>query len=313
MLAFTDAHLDIAWSCIGHGRDFVTGHPDAAVGLPAMLEGGVTLACATLFCARPEEEETPEELAEQQLAYYDALPDRSDGRVIWPADVMDVGQTRPGAGVCLIGLMEGCEPLGDVSDLAAYYKRGVRVVGLTWNRNNRWAGGCEGGDTGLTPEGVELVKEIDRLGMIHDVSHLSRTSVDDLLGTARGPVIASHVGTDAVFAHPRNLTDEHLKAIAQRGGVASLVLYEKFLTDGRATIDDAVRHLLHMVSVCGPDAVGIGSDMDGGFGPDRLPTGLRSAADLPKLAAALESAGLPAADVAKIVGGNLRRVLTAVM
>lgn len=312
MHPFTDAHLDIAWSSLRNGRDFVAGHPDAAAGLPDLLAGGVTLACATVFCAKPDEDETAAELAEQQLAYYDALPGRSGGKVVWPADVMDVGTCVPGERVCLIGLMEGCEPLSAAEEMEGFFRRGVRVAGLTWNRNNRWAGGCDG-DTGLTSEGAALVQHMDRLGMVHDVSHLSRASVDDLLATARGPVIASHVGATAVYEHPRNLTDEHLKAVAQRGGVVSLVLYEKFLTGGKASLDDALRHLMHMLEVCGAGGVGIGSDMDGGFGRDQLPRGIRSSADLPRIAEALAAHGVPEPDIAKICGGNLRRVLTAVM
>lgn len=313
MLAFSDAHLDIAWSSLEHGRDFVSGHPDAALGLPDLLSGGVTLACATVFTADHDaEEETAQEVAERQLAYYDALPDRSGGRVVWPADVMDVGMAVPGERICLIGLMEGCEPIREVSELEAYYKRGVRVLGLTWNRKNRWGAGCEA-EGGLTAEGAALVKEADRLGMVHDASHLSRASVDDLLGTARGPVLASHVGAAAVFEHRRNLADDHLRAIAKRGGLVGLVLYGKLLAEGRATFDDAMRHLMHMIEVCGVDAVGIGSDFDGGFGKDELPTGIRTAADLPEFADALARTGLPQGDVAKVCGGNLRRILTSVM
>jgi len=312
MFAFADAHLDIAWASLEYGRDFVAGHPDSALGLPDLLAGGVTLACATVFTARHGEDETPAQVADQQLAYYEALPARTGGRVVWPADVMDVGSARPGEKVCLVGLMEGCEPLASVDDLEPLYARGVRVLGLTWNRRNRWASGCDA-EGGLSAEGAALVKAADRLGMVHDVSHLSRQSVDDLLATARGPVIASHVGADAVFAHPRNLTDAHLKAIAQRGGVVALVLYQGFLSGQRATFDDAMRHLRHMIEVCGAGAVGIGSDFDGGFGRDELPAGIRTAADLPKFAEALAADGLAPADVAKVCGGNLRRVLTAVM
>ena len=83
----------------------------------------------------------------------------------------------------------------------------------------------------MTADGAALVKEADRLGMVHDVSHLSRQSVDDLLATARGPVIASHVGADAVFAHKRNLTDAHMRAIAGGGGVVAPVLYRKLLAE----------------------------------------------------------------------------------
>jgi membrane dipeptidase len=225
---------------------------------------------------------------------------------------MDVGSAVPGEKVCLIGLMEGCEPLDGVEELAAFHRRGVRVVGLTWNRRNRWGAGCEA-QGGLTPEGLALVREIDRLGMAHDLSHLSRGSVDDLLAAARGPVIASHVGADAVHAHVRNLTDAHLRAVAQRGGVVGLVLYERFLTGAKATFDDAMRHLRHMIEVCGVSGVGIGSDLDGGFGRDQLPTGIRTAADFPKFAQALRKDGLPDSDIAKVCGGNLRRVLTALM
>ena len=120
MLAFSDAHLDIAWSSLGNGRDFVAGHPDAALGLPELLRGGVTLACATVFAADPGDDETPAEIAEQQLAYYDALPGRSRGKVIWPADAMDVGSCRPGESVCLIGMLEGCEAVGSVGDMAEF-------------------------------------------------------------------------------------------------------------------------------------------------------------------------------------------------
>jgi len=312
MKTFSDAHLDIAWSSLQNGRDFVLGHPDAAAGLPDLLAGGVTLACATVFCADRDEDTTAAEVAEQQLAYYDALPGRSNGRVIWPADAMDVGMCTPGEKICLTGLLEGCEPVGAPEGMEEFYSRGVRVAALTWNRNNRWAAGCDG-DTGLTMEGVALVKEMDRLGMVHDISHLSRMSVDDLLGTARGPIIASHVGADAVFPHVRNLTDEHLRAIAQRDGVVGLVLYNKFLGDGRPSFSDAMRHLMHMIRVCGIDGVGIGSDMDGGFGRDQLPGGFHSAADLPRFADALAGEGLTDADIDKVCGGNLRRVLTAVM
>jgi len=314
MLAFSDAHLDIAWSSLKHGRDFVAGHPDACLGLPDLLSAGVTLACATVFTGDHDpEKETAREVADQQLAYYDALPGRSGGRVIWPADAMDVGTTRPGERLCLIGLLEGCDPVEAPEEMKDFHRRGVRVVGLTWNGRNRWGSGCSEAKGGLTAEGAALAREIDRLGMVHDLSHLSRASVDDLLGTTRGRVIASHVGAAAVFEHARNLSDAHLQEIARRGGVAALVLYSKFLAEGKASLDDAIRHLLHMVQVCGPDAVAIGSDFDGGFGRDDLPTGIRGAADLPKIAARLRDEGLPENDVAKICGGNLRRVLTAVM
>ena len=91
------------------------------------------------------------------------------------------------------------------------------------------------------------------------------------------------------------------------------MLYIEFLADGRPTFDDAMRHLMHMIEICGVDGVGIGSDMDGGFGKDKLPVGLQTAADFPRFAEALAAEGLSPLDVSKVCGGNFRRVLTAVM
>ncbi len=313
MLAISDAHLDIAWSSLKHGRDFVAGHPDSGLGLPELLAGGVTLACATVYTAKfDREHETAKEVAEQQLAYYDALPGRSKNKVVWPADVVDVGMSKPGERVCLVGLMEGCEPIGPPEELEEFHRRGIRVVGLTWNKRNKWAAGCDD-PGGLSADGASLAKEIDRLNMVHDISHLSRTAVDDLLATARGPIMASHVACDAVFEHPRNLTDAHLTEVAKRGGVVGLVLYTGFLAESRATMDDILRHLMHMLEVCGPDAVGIGSDIDGGFSRDKLPTGIRTSADLPRILEALGDRGVSDQDLVKIAGSNFRRVLTAVM
>ncbi|MFQ5843376.1 MAG: dipeptidase [Planctomycetota bacterium] len=312
MLDIADAHLDIAWASLRHHRDFIAGHPDAALGLPDLLAGGVTLACATVFVAQRGEEESAAEVADLQLAYYEALPGRSAGKVIWPADVMDLATAHPGARICLVGLLEGCEPIDSPGQMADYHRRGIRVAGLTWNRANRWAAGCH--DTGgLTEEGRDLVAEIDRLGMVHDVSHLSRRSVDELLERAEGPVIASHVGCDAIFSHPRNLTDAQMKEIAQRSGVVGLILYSGVLAEGRATLDDLLRHLMHMLEVCAVDGVGIGSDLDGGFSREELPAGIRTAADLPRIAEQLRARGVAETDVAKVCGANLRRVLTAVM
>jgi len=313
MLPFTDAHLDIAWSSLKEGRDFVRGHPDAALGLPDLLGGGISLACATVFSAKFDPNtETAREIAEQQLAYYDALPGRSSGKVIWPADAIDVGTCPVGKKVCLVGLIEGCEPIDTPEDLEFFYKRGMRAAGLTWNLKNKWAAGCSA-EGGLTEDGAELVRTMDLLNMVHDISHLSRTSVDDVFDAARGPIMASHVGADAVYAHKRNLTDAHLAEVARRGGVVGIVLFSKFLCDGRATMDDVVAHLMHMLEICGPDSVGIGSDLDGGFKRSQLPTSIHTAADFPNIADALRARGVSEIDVAKVCGSNFRRVLTSVM
>lgn len=213
---------------------------------------------------------------------------------------------------------EGCRPLerprgAQSSPLADFVKLGLRSVQLTWNGGNRFADGV-GVDSprGLSAEGRELVEELDRLRVLIDVSHLAEPGFWELVEIARGPIIASHANAHALCPHPRNLTDDQIRAIAESGGLVGACFVSDFIGED-ATVDRLVDHVDHIVGLVGVDAVGIGPDYVE-FAPDLMPQidfpeGLQRVETLPLFTAALLRRGYPADDVAKIVGGNSLRVL----
>ena len=150
---------------------------------------------------------------------------------------------------------------------------------------------------------------MNRVGMMIDLSHAGEATFYQALELSSQPVVCSHSSARALCDHPRNLTDDQLRALAARGGVAQVTLYNGFLrTDGSATIDDAVRHLLHMVEVAGIDHVGIGTDFDGDGG---VP-GCASAAELLNFTRALMAEGFDLESLRKVWGGNFLRVMQQV-
>jgi membrane dipeptidase len=212
--------------------------------------------------------------------------------------------------------MEGAEGLeGDLGVLRMMYRLGVRWIGMTWNHRNQAADGLFEARTGggLTKFGVELVREMNRLGMLVDIAHLAPAGVRDVFEVSEAPVIASHANAHAVCPAPRNLSDEQLAGIAATGGLVGATYVPDFITDGEepATLDMLVDHVDHMVRVAGVDHVGLGSDFDG-FG-DPPPAGLEDASCVPNVTARLLERGYTSEDTQKILGGNWLRVIGQVM
>lgn len=230
--------------------------------------------------------------------------------------------TRPGevaaarASGRLAGLLaiEGGHAIEDDLDtLREFHARGVRCMTLTWNNSNEWADGC--GESrphgGLTARGREVVATMEQLGMVVDISHVARSTFDDVMDVARLPVIASHSCARALRDHPRNLEDEQLRAIAELGGVACLNLYPVFLVEsGEATLEHVLDHMEHFLAVAGPDHVGLGADYDG---IGRTPIELPHVGTLPRLTAGLLRRGHDEATVEAVLGGNLLRVFETVL
>jgi membrane dipeptidase len=223
------------------------------------------------------------------------------------------GDLRPAEGgpLAAVLLMEGADPIGGPDDVARWQQRGLRIVGLTWARGTRYAGG-NARPGPLTAAGRELVAALDEAGIAHDASHLADAALEDLLGLARGPVVATHSNCRAITGPgERHLRDDQIRAIGERDGIVGLNLYSRFLADGRpATIDDCVAHVQRVAELMGHRrGVALGSDMDGGFGPDRLPVGLDHPRHLDRLADALGAAGWSDEDVAGFTSGNWMRFL----
>jgi len=271
----------------------------------------------------------------------------------------------------LMGIEGGHSIEDSIPLLRQYYALGVRYMTLTWSNSNNWADSSGDVDDknvphtkeGLTEFGKDVVYEMNRLGMMVDISHVSDRTFYRTLNISRAPVIASHSAARALCDAPRNMTDDMLRAIANyggpdsKGGVVQVNFYSAFLSQDyrnaqqaqKPEVDKAVKelkdkykaegkeappteieklqrqfadriprpplsmlidHIDHIAKVAGIDHVGLGSDFDGVDG--QLPEGMDSAADLPKITAALMARGYSAEDCRKILGGNLLRVFREV-
>lgn len=185
--------------------------------------------------------------------------------------------------------LEGGEALeGELSSLRMFYRLGVRAMTLTWNHRNELADGVAERETkgGLTVFGKEVVKEMNRLGMIVDVSHLSEAGFCDVEKIAEKPYIASHSNAKAICDVPRNLSDTQIKAIAERGGMIGINLYPPFVAKKeKVNIEDIMLHIDYIIKLVGADILGLGCDFDG---IDSSPIDICQVSDIKKLLEQIE-------------------------
>ena len=211
-------------------------------------------------------------------------------------------------------LVEGADSIRSPDELPWWVERGVIACGLAWAKNSRYAmGNSVAPDVavGLTDLGREMVGCLDSLGIVHDLSHLSQRATDDLLGITNQAVIATHsncrelLGGELEGKNQRHLRDETIREIDRRGGIIGLNLFGLFLRKapphkgpGRPSIDDALRHVERICDLLGHKrSVGLGSDMDGGFGSDAMCVGIERPQHLARLAEALEARGWTADEI----------------
>jgi membrane dipeptidase len=315
-----DGHLDLAENVTLFGRDLTESVAtiraeerrsarQATVSLPELERARIAVAMATVtagflaadvgpdFHPRSALYSTPEEAEAQALAQIDLYQRwESEGRVRLLMSTSDLDRhlqlwhndRRPG----LVLLMEGADPIVRVDDLPAWWQRGLRIIGLTFG-DTRYGTGVPGGSVGaksegLTDDGVALLARMAELGFAWDVSHLTEEGIWQGLGFGFPRVCASHANARALTATARQLSDAVIRAIAERNGVIGVVLYNGYLepewvTDRsiRVTVDVQVRrHVAHIAEITGWAHVGIGSDLDGGFGREESPEEIDTIADL---------------------------------
>lgn len=212
---------------------------------------------------------------------------------------------------CSILSIEGGEAIeGSLENLEKFYNSGVRIMTLTWNYRNEIADGItEPEGRGLTEFGKKVVCKMNELGMVVDVSHLSEQGFWDVYEISQKPFIASHSNAKALCGHIRNLTDDQIKAIIDRGGVIGMNFYPDFLDDsGKCGIERICDHIDHILSLGGEDNIGLGSDFDG---VPNLPDNMGGIEDMGTLIECMEKRGYGENLIRKITFDNFMRIIRA--
>ena len=226
----------------------------------------------------------------------------------------------------LIG-MEGLQAIDDnIGDIEKLYSLGVRHASLTWNEENKLATGAKGNiDRGLTEDGARLIKKMEQLGMILDVSHANEKTFWDICKVATKPFIASHSNCRSLCDVARNLTDDQLREIARRNGVVGVNSYEEFVSSDleKRTVDHLVDHIDHMVEVMGIDHIGLGFDFAEYLNTDTLKhyvstytygvKGLEETDKAKNIINVLEKRGYSKEDIEKISYKNFYRVIKEII
>jgi microsomal dipeptidase-like Zn-dependent dipeptidase len=223
-----------------------------------------------------------------------------------PADIARL--KRAGKKAIMLGIENGYAIGKDLGLLEHFAKRGIVYMTLCHNGDNDICDSAKGNAEhgGLSPFGEKVVQEMNRLGIMVDMSHAAESSFYDALEVSQKPIVCSHSSARALCDHPRNLTDEQMKALAQKGGVAQVTMYNGFLrTDEKSTILDAVEHLNHMVNIMGIEHVGIGTDFDGDGG---IP-GMANASEVINFTRCLLRERYSEEQIQMIWGGNFLRVM----
>lgn len=312
---------------------------EATFGVPDCRRGDVGLAFTTLY-ATPERLRTKEwerlsyasvseanRLYGGQLdAYHRLAHEQSESFTLIVTcadlDAHAAAWESGDAPLGLVVLMEGADAVREPEELERWWERGVRIVGPAWG-DTRYAGSSsEPGP--LTEDGRALLERMDEHRMVLDVSHLAERATDQALDIYPGSIVASHSNVRALLPSAeepeRHLSDQHIATLAERGGVIGVHLFAKFVADGwqpgqpRPPLDALLNHIDHICQVVGSARhVGIGSDLDGGFGLNSIPAGLDTIADLQLIGSGLAERGYAEDEVAAILGENwlalLRRSL----
>lgn len=306
-----DAHCDTLLK-LGPGRRLNEKLEGTHVDLPRLKQAGVS---GQFFACFIEPEYKPYRSLERTLELIELFYSQaaaSGGDLVATTGAAGVREAFRAGKVAGILTVEGGEALhGNLAVLGALHRLGVRSITLTWNHRNALADGVGEARTGggLSNFGVEAVREMGRLGMLVDVSHLSEAGFWQVLEVASGPIVATHSNARAVCDHPRNLTDDQLRALAARGGVTGLNLAPAFVAKEKPALKDVLDHVDHIVGLVGPAHLGLGMDFDG---IQAAPEGLEDVSRLPCLTRGLFERGHDAVTVRAILGGNFLRVMDEV-
>jgi membrane dipeptidase len=342
-----DGHNDLPWRLRAAGDmgfeslDLSKRLPSGQTDIPRLREGGLKAQFWSVYI--PSEHENPARTVVEQIDLVHRMVERypDDFEMAYSADDIE-RVVKAGKIASLIGIEGGVAIEDDLAMLRMFARMGARYMTLTHNKTLEWADAATDSPRhdGLTPFGERVVKEMNRLGMFVDISHVSPATMADVLRVSEAPIIASHSSARALADHPRNVPDEVLKQLPKNGGVIMVNFFSGFIVPEavnqssvarrelrakypnpaefqkalreynrshpmpRGTVKDVADHIDHIAKVAGIDHVGIGSDFDG---ITSVPVGLEDVSCYPRLTEELLNRGYSEADIHKVLGGNALR------
>ena len=296
--------------------NFASRDPKILVDLHKMTEGHLD---ATIMVAYLEQQGLTDEDLLTATAKADRILNEIEAMVALSSAYVNIAYTpadlyrlkAEGKKAIMMGIENGYAIGKDIANVERFRNRGVVYMTLCHNGNNQLCGSCRDNEEniGVNAFGEQVIQEMNRVGMMVDISHAGVQTFYDALDISSKPIVASHSSARALCNHPRNLYDDQMRALAQKGGVAQVTLYNGFLKEeGQATIENAIAHLNHMVDVMGIEHVGIGTDFDGDGGI----IGCASASELINFTRHLLKERYCEEDIRRIWGGNFLRVMEEV-
>ena len=312
-----DSHCDTPMF-FPQGVHFEQRDPKVLYDLHKMTDGKQDAVTMVAYLPQhPKPGELPEGMSPRR--YADSIFDQIEAIVAHESDYVALARTPQqlyenkamGKKSIMLGIENGLAIEDDIRNIAHFAQRGIVYITLCHNGDNAICDSARGTQThgGVSAFGEQVIGEMNRLGVMVDLSHGAETSFFDALSISQTPIVCSHSNSKALCDVPRNLTDAQLKALAQAGGVAQITLYHGFLRkEGEADIRDAMAHLNHAIDVMGIDHVGLGTDFDGDGGIK----GLADASELINFTTALLRQRFSKADIKKIWGENWLRVMRQV-
>lgn len=277
-----------------------------------LKEGGVNVQFFVIW-TRPEEHSDHFSRAMELIDMLEADVAECKNEIEFARNAKDIelitGNNRIAAVLCL----EGGQLVGnDIDNIDMFYRRGMRYLTLAWNYGTDWCGGAKDDENkGLLQFGKQVIDRLNKLGIMIDVSHVNKKSLHDILDYTNATVIATHSGAYNINNSNRNLSNEHIKEIARRGGIIGSVFYPYFLNNtDKATIGDVIKHINYICKLTGSvDNIALGSDFDG---IDITPEGLEDVSKFPNLTKALCSEGYSVEEIKKMLGLNAMRVFNKI-
>ena len=317
-----DTHCDTPMF-FSEGIDFGSRDPKILVDLHKMSEGRQDATIMVAYLPQPKANESFASKVTQAVntptEYADLIFDEIEAIVEKNKEYLSISRTpadlyankRQGRKSIMLGIENGLALNGRIENLRHFSERGIVYMTLCHNGDNDICDSARGSEThhGVSSFGKDVIREMNRLGIMVDLSHANEKSFYDALDISQTPIVCSHSSCRALCNHPRNLTDDQMRALAAKGGVMQITIYNGFLVEnGEATVMDALRHLEHAIQVMGIEHVGIGTDFDGDGGI----RGFASSSEVINFTRQLMARNYSEEDIRKIWGGNFLRVMEQV-